>query len=334
MSIAATMNNTGASVRSPQWGVISRIVADDLDSAADQMRCWSTMEYTRLDRRPVGMRGSILALGSVLVGQWGGGCDKMVRSFVPADTVAILVPVAGYGRLGTTDIVPGGIYFGSGGTGHVMYTGHGFESVLIGTSQARWSEFLDACGVDFQLSAGAARMLSAPLGNCRQIGALAGEAARAATHAPEEFSIAARLGAVDEHLLAGIVRALGSGCEPLSLPLHTKVARHRAALRARDYIDAHLDRRLSLPELCREAYTSARALEYGFRELFGITPMAYARCARLARVRRHLRDADGDRLSVTEAATRWGFWHLGQFSKDYKSLFGESPSATRAQARA
>ncbi|WP_338353092.1 hypothetical protein [Thalassolituus oleivorans] len=27
-------------------------------------------------------------------------------------------------------------------------------------------------------------------------------------------------------------------------------------------------------------------------------------------------------------AANWGFWHPGQFAKDYKQLFGENPSET------
>nr|WP_237707167.1 hypothetical protein [Pseudoalteromonas sp. BSi20652] len=27
-------------------------------------------------------------------------------------------------------------------------------------------------------------------------------------------------------------------------------------------------------------------------------------------------------------AANWGFWHAGQFAKDYTQLFGENPSQT------
>ena len=32
--------------------------------------------------------------------------------------------------------------------------------------------------------------------------------------------------------------------------------------------------------------------------------------------------------TVKEVATRWGFSHLGRFSRDYQRRFGEAPSET------
>jgi AraC family transcriptional regulator, ethanolamine operon transcriptional activator len=50
-------------------------------------------------------------------------------------------------------------------------------------------------------------------------------------------------------------------------------------------------------------------------------------------VRRELKsDARADR-AVQDIAARWGFWHLGEFSADYKHQFGELPSATLRRGR-
>jgi transcriptional regulator GlxA family with amidase domain len=72
---------------------------------------------------------------------------------------------------------------------------------------------------------------------------------------------------------------------------------------------------------------SLRTLNRGFRERFGIGPKAYLLRQRLAAVRRDLIRATSDQR-VADAANRRGFWHMGQFARDYRSVFGELPSAT------
>jgi AraC family ethanolamine operon transcriptional activator len=52
---------------------------------------------------------------------------------------------------------------------------------------------------------------------------------------------------------------------------------------------------------------------------------------RLNAVRRELRNGTADQ-TIGDVAARWGFWHMGHFSHDYKALFGETPSHTRLAA--
>ena len=50
-------------------------------------------------------------------------------------------------------------------------------------------------------------------------------------------------------------------------------------------------------------------------------------------VRRELRVATGSPDEpIAAIAARWGFWHMGQFSRDYKQQFGELPSVTLRRA--
>jgi AraC family ethanolamine operon transcriptional activator len=32
---------------------------------------------------------------------------------------------------------------------------------------------------------------------------------------------------------------------------------------------------------------------------------------------------------IADIANRWGFWHIGKLAADYRTQFGELPSATR-----
>jgi transcriptional regulator GlxA family with amidase domain len=57
-------------------------------------------------------------------------------------------------------------------------------------------------------------------------------------------------------------------------------------------------------------------------------PKRYLLPRRMRLARRALRQAAPAAASVTDIATRFGFWQLGRFAVEYQSLFGESPSAT------
>jgi AraC family ethanolamine operon transcriptional activator len=91
---------------------------------------------------------------------------------------------------------------------------------------------------------------------------------------------------------------------------------------------AHLRNPLSVLDLCRELGVSERALHYAFREVRGLSPMAYFRASRLNAVRQELKTAPAGTASVHEIAQRWGFWHSGEFASAYRRQFGELPSQT------
>lgn len=104
----------------------------------------------------------------------------------------------------------------------------------------------------------------------------------------------------------------------------------RAALvaTAKAYIMDHLDQPLTLAEICQTACASQRSLHYGFQEMLGMGPMAFVKVQRLHGIRRALLYAEPPPTTVAHIAHQWGFFSLGHFSRDYKQLFGESPSQT------
>lgn len=85
---------------------------------------------------------------------------------------------------------------------------------------------------------------------------------------------------------------------------------------------------ISVTDLCRAAGASERSLEYAFREVLGLTPVAYLIRLRLHRVRQGLLVGTHATTTVTSEALNWGFWHFGEFSRAYKACFGELPSDT------
>jgi AraC family ethanolamine operon transcriptional activator len=89
----------------------------------------------------------------------------------------------------------------------------------------------------------------------------------------------------------------------------------------------------SLEEVCSAVGASARKLNYCFQDVLGLSPNRYVRALRLNAARRELRRCTDPQRSVYDVAVRWGFWHFGRFSCDYKRHFCESPSQSLRRAR-
>jgi AraC family ethanolamine operon transcriptional activator len=95
-----------------------------------------------------------------------------------------------------------------------------------------------------------------------------------------------------------------------------------------EFMAMNLQRPLTLADICQAVHASKRSLHYGFQDIFGMGPMAFLKVLRLHTIRRILLRADPKSLMVKEVACTWGFYSMGHFAKDYKQLFGESPSQT------
>ncbi len=103
--------------------------------------------------------------------------------------------------------------------------------------------------------------------------------------------------------------------------------RNQVVDKVKSYIALHPDASVSITELCELTHVSRRTLQYSFESILGISPLQFLRTTRLNQVRRALNVRQPD-LSIAMIAANWGFWHPGQFARDYKALFGENPSET------
>lgn len=97
-----------------------------------------------------------------------------------------------------------------------------------------------------------------------------------------------------------------------------------------EYLAANVARPVRLGELATLTGVSVRALQLGFLQHRGCTPMEFLRERRLelARTKLLLHGA-----SVSDVARECGFAHLGRFSAQYRARFGELPSDTRRRTR-
>jgi len=134
---------------------------------------------------------------------------------------------------------------------------------------------------------------------------------------------------LSDHLLAAMVRFDPSPADIDGTTRRATASRRVAVRLAREYIHARLLEPLPLSELCRHAGLKVRTLETGFREVTGLTPVAYIRSLRLNAVRRALLDSSARHQPISELALDNGFWHLSQFATDYRKLFGETPTNSR-----
>lgn len=135
-------------------------------------------------------------------------------------------------------------------------------------------------------------------------------------------------------LIRQLVRLLcGEPAAATPGPAPQAAARRRFALvmAARDWASQPDDGEArDVPALCQRLHVTRRTLQNHFQSVVGQSPADFLKAVRLNACRRALRTAQpGD--TVQDLAARWGFFHMGHFSHDYKALFGEPPSQTLRQ---
>ena len=146
---------------------------------------------------------------------------------------------------------------------------------------------------------------------------------------PRAMGYPAAVAALESDLLEALLRTLCLAA-PRSL-LDGATRRQRGFDLAIDSMRTADLGSLSVAALCAEVEISQRTLEYAFRERLGTSPMEFIRRLRLHAARRALLATQRGGATVAQIAMTFGFYQLGRFSADYRSLFGELPSATLAR---
>ena len=149
--------------------------------------------------------------------------------------------------------------------------------------------------------------------------ALAHDGAKTCTHAAARRMLVLSLS-------DALLGCIATGVPAARLPA-SAASRRRIVARARQYMQAHAQEVIAVPDLCQAIGTSRRALQYALEEVMQLSPVTYLRAMRLNQVRNELRQNRA--APVGDAPARWGFWHPSRFASDYKAMFGELPSAAR-----
>lgn len=88
----------------------------------------------------------------------------------------------------------------------------------------------------------------------------------------------------------------------------------------------HIDRALTLDELCAHSGRSPNTLARACREAVGMAPMKRLKQIRLSLARGLVRSSE---LNMTEIALRVGYSRVHEFSRDYRKTYGVPPTADR-----
>lgn len=96
----------------------------------------------------------------------------------------------------------------------------------------------------------------------------------------------------------------------------------------RDQVYHHMDWKISVKSLSKQHHISEKTLQNSFKSLFGFTPVHFLRQLKLNLVYNELKNSTPEQSSVSKTAYKWGFTHMGRFSRYYTDLFGENPSET------
>lgn len=152
------------------------------------------------------------------------------------------------------------------------------------------------------------------------------EAAALANVAPNILGEPEVVRSIEQTLIAALFNCLGK--QPVRRSPWAQRSHSAVMRRLRDVLETHPDRALYVPEICAKIGVPERTLRAYCQEQLGMSPKHYLSLRRIHLAHRVLCSAEPGTTTVTEVATRFGFWHFGRFASNYRTVFGESPSAT------
>lgn len=296
--------------------------SSDVDEHARQLVGWR-QDYSQLS--PGRFEGTVLqaSLGAVALLEERTNQRLRERFVVPAGELVVAVPVtlSGVAHWGDARLDADSVAVCRGGEPTELLTPREFGIVGIAVPAA--GHAVDA------LLPGVPRVIE-DAAAARTLRGLFAQALVAAGSGGPAQAVRTRFAGVlagEVGALAARVAADGEGTAPVP-----GLARRLSLVRrAEAFVHANEAAAPTVAELCLATGACRRTLQAAFVDVLGIGPSRYLRALRLNRVRADLK-RDGS--SVSEVAVRWGFWHLGRFSADYRAMFGELPSQTRARAGA
>ena len=139
--------------------------------------------------------------------------------------------------------------------------------------------------------------------------------------------------AAEEEVLGAASQVLqASSCAKDRHVGRPQVPRDRIIARCLELMDASAGQPMLIGDLCRASQVSERTLRNVFQEYFGVGPMRLLKVRQLREIRAALAAADGSEQTVARIAARFGVWDFSLFARNYRALYGETPSTTLRSA--
>ena len=188
---------------------------------------------------------------------------------------------------------------------------------------AKWGKAL----VGYELTPPRVTRVFRPAAHCAShLQSLHNSAANLAASAPDVLSHPEIAKAIEQGLVSAIVACLA---DPEALD-RTRLRSGSSAVMRRfeRLLEDWENRPIYVAEACAELGVNDRTLRMYCQDHLGMSPQRYLWLRRMNLAQRALVRADATMRTVTQIANDHGFGELGRFAVAYRSLFGESPSAT------
>lgn len=134
---------------------------------------------------------------------------------------------------------------------------------------------------------------------------------------------------VERELIADFLRSQPSNISARLASAPSTIANAHLR-RAVQFIHANLSKTITIGDIAEASGTTPRSLQLYFQSEFGLSPMRYLKQQRLLLARRLILQSEDNR-TLGEIIYEAGFSHFGRFSSEYRDLFGEPPSQTKAR---
>lgn len=144
----------------------------------------------------------------------------------------------------------------------------------------------------------------------------------------ENLNVRGMYNLIEVELVDDLINCLISSYEDSSRP---ELLHHKFSTTI-DYIQNNLNEISSVRQVSEFLHIPERTLRYHFERKYNMSPKDFIQKLRLNAVKKRL-SADTENSIIYKIASEFNFWHMGQFTRDYKCLFGELPSETIKQRK-